>query len=1382
MMKLIAVSLLLVLSIQHASAQVSDFFADGNFTSNPSWVGDDSLFEVTNSQLRLKGSVSSDASIVTAHALTDSVTWTFFTRIALSPSTQNFSRFYVMSNSANLEGPLNGYYIQLGGVTGNTDSITLYKQAGNLRTRIIAGRPGTVSKSNNLIRVKVFRSPTGGWELYSDTLGGNNFVLEGTGIDNEFTTCSYLGWTVKYTSGNSQNHYLDDVTANQPIVDLQAPVVDSVSIKDNNSLWVYFNEPIKQSSAQTLLNYLVSSPIGNPVSATLEGGNRVLLTFSTSFTSKNQYTITIKNVTDSAGNTMADFNTSFLYFVPQALDLLISELMPDPTPSVGLPELEFIELYNNAGVPVNLAGFSLSDGGALAILPAVTIMPDSFVIVCATSSQSNFSAFGLAVGISNFPSLNNTGDKIILRDNTGKTIHEINYNLSWYNDADKGDGGYTIELQLPKQICKEGQAYAASTNNAGGTPGAISSAWNSQPDNVAPLINTINVVDATNLQLVFNERMNIASLLGATVSLQPSIPIASTLNLDADTLQVLLQSPLLNGTAYTLTISGARDCSGNLLTGNPYSFSFYTPQPLDVLISEFFPDPSPTIGLPEKEFIELYNKTNIPINLSGFTISDGTAPIALPNTTIDADGFVIVCLQNDTSLFKPFGKVAPVKSFPSLNNTSDNIVLRDKKGNIIHQLTFDLSWYDNPDKEDGGYSIELQLPRQTCKGKKAYAASNDVNGGTPGVKNSLWDLSTDATAPFVNSSSAKDAATMQLVFNENMNAQSLSNATIIIQPTIAISSTEQLGTDTFLIYLQSAMTNKTTYTVSLQNVADCSNNFTTLQTSIDYYTPETARNYDVLIHEIMADPEPQQLLPNAEYIELYNRSNRVINLKNWQLGDISSMAVLPDVLILPDSFKLFCSTANAPLFNGKAVGVAKFPSIGNEEEMLVLKNDSGQIIHSVNYSSALIEDGLKRDGGWSAEMIDPNNPCETRNWLGSKDKNGGTPGKTNSVKGVNPDKTTPRLIRSYLVDSNRVQLFFNEPLDSSSFSVSRFLLNNTVAPSSLSGNLFNYQSTTLTFDTLFAKNTIYSITVDSVADCAGNLISDYKQVDLGVPTAADSTDLVINEVLFNPKSGGVDFIELYNKGNNIVDLNAFIIAGRDENGTITDPKYIAPEGFVIKPAEYPVVTSNTSVVANQYFCFNPNVLVQSALPSMADDKGTIVLLNKAGKIVDEFSYTNDLHLAILDDEDGVSLERIDYNRPTNDASNWTSAAAAAGYATPTAKNSQYLQTNGANATFELQPSTISPDGDGYQDVMNVHYKLKQSGYTGNLWIYDANGRVIKQLFKNEVLGTTGTYTWDGVMENGTKAPIGIYVFYLEVFTLNGDVSGYKAVAVVAGKL
>lgn len=243
-----------------------------------------------------------------------------------------------------------------------------------------------------------------------------------------------------------------------------------------------------------------------------------------------------------------------------------------------------------------------------------------------------------------------------------------------------------------------------------------------------------------------------------------------------------------------------------------------------------------------------------------------------------------------------------------------------------------------------------------------------------------------------------------------------------------------------------------------------------------------------------------------------------------------------------------------------------------------------------------------------------------------------------------------------------------------------------------------------------------------------------------------------------------------------------MIAKRDDAGNISTFAWIAPNGFTLKPQGYLVATSSPQTIQQNYFCLSPENLVTVSLPSLNDDAGNIILLDNKGRVFDELNYTNKMHVPLLDDENGVSLERIDFNRATSDVTNWTSAAASVGYATPTYKNSQYLQTQHADYTIQLQPKTISPDGDGYQDVMNINYSLNQTGYTGTLTIFNDAGVAVKTLFKNNILGTSGTYTWDGTLTDGSKAPIGIYVFYLEVFNLNGDTKSYKTVGVVAGKL
>ena len=73
---------------------------------------------------------------------------------------------------------------------------------------------------------------------------------------------------------------------------------------------------------------------------------------------------------------------------------------------------------------------------------------------------------------------------------------------------------------------------------------------------------------------------------------------------------ISLVSPLQNGSAYIISSNNIADNSGNLSGSQSLNFEFLigeTPSPGDVIISEIFADPSPIIGLPDVEYVEIYN-------------------------------------------------------------------------------------------------------------------------------------------------------------------------------------------------------------------------------------------------------------------------------------------------------------------------------------------------------------------------------------------------------------------------------------------------------------------------------------------------------------------------------------------------------------------------------------------------------------------------------------------------------------------------------------------------------------------------------------------------------------------------------------------------------
>jgi flagellar hook assembly protein FlgD len=189
----------------------------------------------------------------------------------------------------------------------------------------------------------------------------------------------------------------------------------------------------------------------------------------------------------------------------------------------------------------------------------------------------------------------------------------------------------------------------------------------------------------------------------------------------------------------------------------------------------------------------------------------------------------------------------------------------------------------------------------------------------------------------------------------------------------------------------------------------------------------------------------------------------------------------------------------------------------------------------------------------------------------------------------------------------------------------------------------------------------------------------------------------------------------------------------------------------------------------------------SSFPSFNDDNGKAVILNKDDARLDQIDYDKSLHFALIRDLNGVSLERSSFTQPTNAKGNFRSAAANVGYATPSYKNSQFLEESAAVEEITIPNQTFSPDNDGFEDVLPILFKFSQPNYAANVTIYNDQGVLIKKLVRNETIGSQGQWIWDGLTDTNQKARTGIYIVYAELFDLNGNVKKYKKTAVLAGQ-
>jgi len=178
----------------------------------------------------------------------------------------------------------------------------------------------------------------------------------------------------------------------------------------------------------------------------------------------------------------------------------------------------------------------------------------------------------------------------------------------------------------------------------------------------------------------------------------------------------------------------------------------------------------------------------------------------------------------------------------------------------------------------------------------------------------------------------------------------------------------------------------------------------------------------------------------------------------------------------------------------------------------------------------------------------------------------------------------------------------------------------------------------------------------------------------------------------------------------------------------------------------------------------------------------VILLNDSLEILDEFSYSSKMHSPFLADEEGVSLERISPEKPTSDRNNWASAAASVGFATPGQPNSQMVSETEIQDEITPDPKAFSPNGDGYNDELNIQFKFSKPGYIANVRIFDVAGRQVKFLIKNQSLAQDGSWLWDGKNESGQKLGIGVYIILVEVFDQEGQVKKIKKTCTITDRL
>lgn len=1243
-MKFLFTICFLFISATLTAQNFEDDFSDGDFTNNPTWSGADSNFVIFdldgNNVLRLSDNEAGSSYLSTPS--TNAVgEWEFFVRIdGNAPSNGNKAEIVLMSDIADLSGGANGYAVRIG-QTGD-DVFKIVRLDAGAQTTVLEDT--TIFDSGGSYRIKVTRDVSGNWEI--EVGEGYNGELKNSGNtanDNTYTNSSFFGVLVTYSSTRVDDFYFDFKIDPPPVI-IDPLFVDLLFRFSGTEIDLSFSRDIDFASVATT-DFELNGSI-NPQSFSNQGSNALRITF-TDVIPGGENQLTVSGIESSVNDTVLTDTTItfFIYDEYEAGDIIINEFLKDPPPGTDLPE--YVELRNTSSKYLNLKDWEIGDNNSLATISEddLVILPDSFLVLT-SEPDALTSTFGAGEYAEvSLPALNNTTDQIRIFDGSALLIDSLEYTPEW--------GGVDVSLERRTQDAASTlQANWGDSPDAIGTPGRTNDI---EPDTTPPDIESYEFLNDSTLRIIFTEAI-IQAPAEITTNYELitssgndfSTPGIESVNLvEPDTVVIAFTFAFQgdgDGENYSFSIGNQQDFFGNVAGELNFDFEFRefdTALEGEVAINEFMYDPAETYS----EFVELFNHTNKTFNLQNWTFNDNSGnrrTLTFETYALSSGQFVLLAPDSTIVENFPGTPLLRVSGFPALNNSTDDLVLRNAEGSLIDSLTYSSDW--------GGDEVSLERRSADFTGtlQANWGDSPSANFGTPGTAN---EIEPDTTAPEVESFEFLNDSTLQIIFTESVAqvpAETIANYELaarldnqLLGPEIA--QVDFVYPDTVIVLFSFSFEGDgdgENFTFYIQNQEDIFGNSTEqLSFGFEFREFETALENEVVINEFMYDPTDDY----SEFVELFNHTDKTFNLRNWTFNDNSGnikIITTGSYFLAPNSYVVLAIDSTiVQSFPGTALlRVSGFPALNNSTDDLVLRNADGNLIDSLTYSSS-----------WGGEEVS----LERRsvevsgiyqaNWGDSPSENFGTPGKINEVEG---DETAPFVINSFVVSSSSIGILFDTlPIEPAVSNADNYILDPEVEISQIST-----VSDTVIIDVVdaFIDGQTIDITILNQQDIFGNTrASQTTTVTYFEVLPASSNEVVINEILYRREDElSPEFVELFNQTNKNFDLSGWeLIDAGNNNAEI-------PEGIFLPAGEYLVLTDREDF-ANTL----SNAIYLSDFPSLNDSGDEVIIKNEEGITIDSLFYESSWG----GDSPGISLERKDPGRASNDASNWSASTAQGGF-------------------------------------------------------------------------------------------------------------------------
>ncbi|HJV78416.1 MAG TPA: lamin tail domain-containing protein [Paludibacter sp.] len=1221
-------------------------------------------------------------------------------------------------------------------------------------------------------------------ELTYNTNWHNSWVKDPKGISLERTgpdlsTQSQFSW---HSSVSTATNYGTPGFKNSEYVDKEAPVWTSFTLEQPNKLKLTFSEAMDYSKA----TFNVDQELGSPVSQSISYDKRsIILDFSSDFAKGKLYKLQISGMTDLAGNALIETSRTIGIVEPKSVgDLILNEVMfENPANS-----LEYVEVYNKSDKLLDVSGLTFTtrktDGtlNTATKIPLKTLMlPHSYLALCANAdSVRNYHTCPADSTIltTSWSPLNNESSTLVLASAAKDTIYdELIYNVKWHNSWIKDPKGISLERTSPDLPTNNQASWHSCLSSATnyGTPGFKNSEY---VDKEAPVWISFTLEQPNKMKLVFSEAMDYSKATFSIDDKQGS-PVLQTISDDKTTIELTFNPAFAKGKLFILKTNGLADLVGNTLIETSRTIGIVEPKSVgDLILNEvMFENP-----LSSLEYVEVYNKSDKLLDVSGLVFTtrktDGSLNIGckVPQKTwMLPHAYLALCANADSvrnyHTCPTESNILSTSSWSPFNNESSTLALTNAaKDTIYDELAYNTKWHNSWVKDPKGISLERTGPDLSTKNQASWHSclSISTNYGTPGFENSFYE---DKEAPAWASLIIEQPNKLKLTFSEAMD---YAKATFIVDQGIGSLSAQTVSDDKTTIELTFASNFERgkLYKLQLSGLTDLAGN-TLIETSRTIGIVEPKSVGDLILNEVMFENPVNSL----EYVEIYNKSDKLLDVSNLVFttrktdGTLNTGTKIPAYTLMPaHGYLAICAKADSVQnchhcpTGSNILSTSSWSPLNNESSTLVLASAAKDTIYDeLAYNVKWHNSWVKDPKGISLERTNPDLPTQSQfSWHSSVSTatNYGTPGFKNSEY---IDKEVPTWTSFSLEQPNKLKLVFSEAMDYSKaiFNVDQEL--GSPVSQSISDDT---RSIILDFASDFEKGKMYTLQISGLSDLAGNTLIETSRT-IGIVEPKSVGDLILNEVMFENPLSSLEYVEVYNKSDKLLDVSGLTFTTRKTDGTLNTGTKIPLKTWML-PHAYLALCANADSVRNYHTCpAESNILSTSSWSPLNNESSTLVLASAAkDTIYDELTYNVKWHNSLVKNTKGVALERINPLLPTQNPESWHSAASEVNYGTPGYKNSQYRDISDNETTKKTvwtEPEAFSPDNDGVDDVCFIRYKTETPGYVANAAILNQVGVKVFQLASNILLGTEGFLSWDGRTDKGKNANVGIYILYFEMF-------------------